>query len=240
MSALRPPAREAVALVLRRRLPGLARDDRLHRRPRRRRADHRGADLRDVLRHRRHRPDVRHHARAGQCRPVDPGDDDARRRGRDEDHGHAGLDDRSSGCSPRSAAALGVGIFNYALILRAAHPADHRDAVVELHHPVDRHRLRPRPAHQAAAAARRLHHRADRRRPGARDLRRRCSRRCMGVVLAPHDLRPLGHRHRPEPARRVARRHPVERIRFLTYVLCARCSRPLRLSASPAFPAARR
>ena len=60
---------------------------------------------------------------------------------------------------------------------RAAHPADHRHALVELRHPVRRHRLRPRAAHQAAADARRLHHGAGRRRAGPRDLRRRCSRR---------------------------------------------------------------
>ena len=51
-------------------------------RPGRRGADDRGSHLRDLLRHRRHRPDVRDHARAGQCRSLDPRDDDARRLGR--------------------------------------------------------------------------------------------------------------------------------------------------------------
>ena len=67
--------RQALALVLRRRLRGLARDHRLHRRPGRRRAADRGADLRHLLRHRRHRPDVRHHARAramSTCRSPRP------------------------------------------------------------------------------------------------------------------------------------------------------------------------
>ena len=77
----------------------------------------------------------------------------------------------------RSPAASAVGIFNYALILRPAHPADHRHAVVELRRPVGRDRLWPRPAHQAAAAARRVHHRAGRRHAGPRDLRHRCSPR---------------------------------------------------------------
>ena len=66
------------------------------------------------------------------------------------------------------ACGLGVGIFNYSLILGPPHPADHRHAVVELRHPVDGDRLWPRAAHQAAAAPRRVHHRPGRRRPGAR------------------------------------------------------------------------
>ena len=51
----------------------------------------------------------------------------------------------------------------------AAHSADHRHAVGELHHPVDRHQLRARPADQAAAGLRRFHQSAVRRRPGAGD-----------------------------------------------------------------------
>ena len=66
--------------------------------------------------------------------------------------------------------------------LGAAHSADHRDAVGELRHPVDRHQLRPRPADQAAAGLRRVHQHPGRRRVAAGDRRRGCSR-SAAVVL---------------------------------------------------------
>ena len=110
------------------------------------------------------------------------------------------------------AAALAVGVLRRRRQLRAdpaaAHPADHRHAVGELHHPVDRHRLgrglqiKPPPGFADFTE-----------RP--RRSASRCSRSSsslfaavMHVVLAPDDLRPLGDRHRPEPARRVAGRRP--------------------------------
>ena len=79
----------------------------------------------------------------------------------------------------------------------AAHPAHHRDAVVELHHPVDRHRLEPRPAHQATRAAGRLS--GDRR--GGRATRRIARHRDRGRDARrarPHALWTLrdGHRQR--------------------------------------------
>ena len=59
---------------------------------RRRRAE-RGADLRHLLRARGARADVRHHARARQRRPVDPGLHDARRHRGDEGDGRGERDD---------------------------------------------------------------------------------------------------------------------------------------------------
>ena len=77
----------------------------LHRRPGRRPGADRGLHLRHLLRDRRHRPDVRDHARARQCRPVDPGHDHAGRRRRHQGHGHAGLDDPRRACWWRWASA---------------------------------------------------------------------------------------------------------------------------------------
>ena len=191
METARDVLREALALVVHRGRAHLGRDHRLHPRPGRRRTSDRRLHLRHLLRHRRHRPDVRHHSRPRQCRSVHPGDDDARRLGRHEDHGHAGPDDpdrasRRARLRPR----------RRHLQLRPdpdpSHPADHRDAVVELRHPLGRDRLWPRPAHQAAAAPRRVHHGPGRRRAGARRLRRDPRRR-DGRRPPPHGLRPLGH-----------------------------------------------
>ncbi len=138
------------------------------------------------------------------------------------------------------ACGLAVGIFNYVLILLPAHPADHRDAVVELPRPVDRDRLWPRPAHQAAAAAGRFHHRADRRHAGARHLRRRCLRPVMGVVLHRtvygRSVIAIGQNTRAADLAGIQ----VERIRFVTYVLERRARRAVRLPASRASRAARR
>ena len=61
------------------------------------------------------------------------------------------------GLAAAIACGLAVGARQLSADLGAAHPADHRDAVGELHHPVDRHRLRARAADQAAAGLRRLH-----------------------------------------------------------------------------------
>ncbi len=137
------------------------------------------------------------------------------------------------------ACGLAVGIFNYALILDPAHPADHRDAVVELRRPVDGDRLWPRAPHQAAAAARRFHHRADRRHPGARRSRRP-ARRAHGRGAPPHRLWPVGHRHRPEHARRRPRRHQG-RAHPLPDLCAERAARRACAAiCSPASPAARR
>ena len=66
---------------------GLARGDRLHRRLWRGRHAHRGAVARGVHGDRRRRADVRHHARARQCRSVAAGQYRARQRRRDEGDG---------------------------------------------------------------------------------------------------------------------------------------------------------
>ena len=135
---------------------GLARGDRLHRRLRRGRHADRRAVARGVHRDRRRRADVRHHARTRQCRPVAARQYRARQRGGDEDDGRRRLAGR---CRARRGARLRARGRRRQLSPDpgAAHPADHRDAVGELHHPVDRHLLWPRPADQAAAGLRRLH-----------------------------------------------------------------------------------
>ena len=97
-------------------LAGVAGHDRLYRRPGRRRHDHRGAVARGVHRHRRHRPDVRHHARARQCRSLPARQYRPRQRRRDEGHGRQRFDGGGRTCSPLLAAASAIGASNYLLI----------------------------------------------------------------------------------------------------------------------------
>ena len=191
-----------MGLVLPRRRRRVARGDRLHRRLRRGRDADGGAVAIGIYRHRRRRPDVRHHARAWQHRPVAAGQHWARERGRDEDDGRR----RPAGRRwPRRSNRLRDrgGPRQLPFDLGAAHPADHRDAVGEFHHPVGRHLLWTGLADQAAAGLRRLHQynycwRAPPRDPDGSLHDRRQYR------APPHDLGAIGGRDRPEPARRAA------------------------------------
>ena len=107
--------------------------------------------------------------------------------------------------------------------LGAAHPADHRDPLGELHHPVGRHQLWPRPADQAAARLRRLHQlpaRSRRRRhSGSRRSASCSSPLAIGVVLQRtvygRSVLAIGQNIRAAWLAGI----PVGRIRFLTYVL---------------------
>ena len=83
---------------------------------------------------------------------------------------------RRSGCWPRSARGLAVGQRQLSADPRAADSAHHRHAVGQLHHPVDRYQLWPRPADQAAGRVRRFHQPADRRRAAAGAADACCSR----------------------------------------------------------------
>ena len=84
--------------------------------------------------------------------------------------GHRGDEDRWTsagamilpGLAIALAVGLAVGVINYALIRVLAHPADHRHAQLQLHLPVRRDLVEPRPAGQTACSAGRLHHRQDR------------------------------------------------------------------------------
>ncbi len=100
-----------------------------------------------------------------------------------------------------------------------------------------RHRLWPRPPHQAAAAARRLHHRAGTRGVPLASRCMSCSRRGGGRRRS--TARSTAARSR-RSARTCAPRWlaglPVERLRFLTYVLCGAARRR---SAASCWPASR-
>ena len=106
----------ALDLVVPRRGAGLARGDRLHRRLRRRRHADRRAVARGVHGHRRRRADVRHHARARQCRSVAARQHRPGERGRDEDDGRRRFAGRASASSAALGCGLAVGVANYLLI----------------------------------------------------------------------------------------------------------------------------
>ena len=126
------------------------------------------------------------------------------------------------------------GIANY-LLIAPAYPADHRHAVVELHHPLDRHQLRPRPADQAAAGVRRRDQPVGGRAAGRR----------RGTILASAGVAVVLHKTvfgREVTAigqnRRAARLAGIDvaRMRCLTYVLCGAPGRPERRPARRLFP----
>ena len=193
-------------LVVRRRRARLGRRDRLHQRLwRRRHADRRALSV-GVHRDRRGRADVRHHARARQRRSVAARQHRPRQRGGDEDHGRRRQAGRGR---PAGRARLRARGRRRQLSpdLGAAHPADHRDAVGEFRHSVDRHLLWPRTADQAAARLRRLHQHPDVRRAAAGDPDGAVHPR-RGRCAAANDLRPLRSRHRTEHPRRAAGGNP--------------------------------
>ncbi len=116
---------------------------------------------------------------------------------------------------------VAVGIANYALIRAAAHPADHRHAVDELHLPVDGHLVQPRPPHQAAGALAEFTTASTLRHPERRADRACAVGRRLGAA-APHSLygRWITAIGQSLPAARLAG-IPVDGMRFVTYVLCA-------------------
>ena len=102
----------------------------------------------------------------------------------------------------------------------AAHSADHRDAVDELHRAVDRHLDQSRTAHQAAGVLADFHHVRHCRHSQYCACRARSVGPRLGSAGADH-LWPLDLGHRPEPAAARMAGIPVDGARFVTYVLCA-------------------
>ena len=121
----------------------------------------------------------------------------------------------------------------------AAHPADHRHAVDELHRPVRRDLDQPGPAHQAARGAGRFHHRRHARHAQYGAGRAGAVGAGLGAA-APHGLWPLDRGHRAKPARRAHGGHSGRWRAACDLRALRRAGGAVRLSAVPAFPAGRR
>ena len=141
------------------------------------------------------------------------------------------------GLAAALACGLAVGARQLSPDPGAAHPADHRDAVGELHHPVDRHQLWARLADQAAARLRRLHqYSVSLGVPLLAILTRRCSR----SARASRSIGRSGGARFSRSARTFARRgwraSRSSRIRFATYALCGALGGSRRRAARRLFP----
>ena len=196
--------------------------------------------LRGLLGHRRHRPDVRHHARPRQRRSLGSRHHDACRHGRAEAHGCRATAWSWPGFCVAIVVGLVVGLGNYALIKAAAHSADHRHAVHELHRPVRGDLVRT----ADCASSRRACSPTS---PRRIDARRAATWRIVAFLISLLCLVPAREeRSMAAGSRRSARTCaaarmagiPVDGTRFVTYVFCAvlAVGRGFCSPASPAAP----